>query len=399
MQNTLTLVSGESCPVLRLLLLGSRFYTERGDSGHNSWLALSKILLRHVDKLVIVSIGGSGSLTASNAQIFYEFPFPLSFRRFRMSGSSKLESSYPLKTAFLLEILPKLLSLVKRENLDVMHVIDNYGPAQSILRAIPIPKSASLFSFRANSPVYRTFLTMSLTPFDMIAAGSREVKDNLMQIGFQDGEVDVIPFGIDLQSLDNAQEIDVREELGLSQDTNLIVWSGYGYWQREHDYNYAVSLAKSVLKRVSNLAFLFLFKPSHFQSRYLKDDDHYRLRVLPTGSNRAFLNSVSQATAFLSPVADTRSTIAPPLTWLECMALGVPVMTTRFSGCKELITDGVNGMLFSTLKEFEQKIGRLCEDDMLKRELSRNARTLVRREYSTDRIASRYLEMWKKMLG
>ena len=352
-----------------------------------------------MERLVIVSIGGSGSLTTSKAQIVYKLPFPLSFHQFRMTGSSRLESSYPLKTAFLLQVLPKLHSVVKTENLDIMHVIDNYGPIQATLQSVPLRKSASLLSFKPKDPLYRAFLSMSLSPFDMIAAGSQAVKGNLMQMGFQDSEIEVIPFGVDLQSLNKITGHDVRRELGLPRNTNLIVWSGYGYWQRETDYDYAVTLARSLLKQIPNVAFLFLFKPSHFQSKYLNDDDHHGLRVLPTSSNTAFLNAASQATAFLSPVANVHLTLAPPLTWLECMALGVPVITTRFFGCNELIKDGVNGILFSDAKELEMKIRRLCENDSLKEELSRNARELVRQEYSSDRVASRYIEMWKKMLA
>lgn len=73
-----------------------------------------------------------------------------------------------------------------------------------------------------------------------------------------------------------------------------------------------------------------------------------------------------------------------PLTMLEAMATGCPVVVTDVNGCREAITDGVNGLLVppGDPAELAGAIGRLLADPALRARLSREALRTVEERFS-----------------
>jgi len=113
---------------------------------------------------------------------------------------------------------------------------------------------------------------------------------------------------------------------------------------------------------------------------------------------RPILGSVAcRMHSFFSPILADASTASPPLTWIESMALGVPVVTTNVAGVSELVSDGHTGYTFKTAGEAVQKIRSLLENENLRGRISRESREFICAEYDIGSIARKYKTIWTQM--
>jgi colanic acid/amylovoran biosynthesis glycosyltransferase len=108
--------------------------------------------------------------------------------------------------------------------------------------------------------------------------------------------------------------------------------------------------------------------------------------------------ALSAATIFALP-----SVIAPsgdrdgiPVSLMEAMAAGAPVVSTRVSGIPELIEDEREGLLVSPgdARALAEALARLLDDGALRRRLAVGARAKVEREFDAAREANKLLELF-----
>ncbi len=90
-----------------------------------------------------------------------------------------------------------------------------------------------------------------------------------------------------------------------------------------------------------------------------------------------------------------------PVTILEAMAAGLPIVSTTVSGIPEAIEDGVSGYLVEpeNATALAEALARLAADPELTRTMGRNARRAVREQFSIEATAEAYLALWQKLLA
>jgi glycosyltransferase involved in cell wall biosynthesis len=78
-----------------------------------------------------------------------------------------------------------------------------------------------------------------------------------------------------------------------------------------------------------------------------------------------------------------------PMSLLEAMAAGLPVVTTPIGGIPEAVTDGVEGFLIDAgdVSSLCERLQRLCSDPALAQRMGQAARLRAQRDYSIDAIA------------
>ena len=86
-----------------------------------------------------------------------------------------------------------------------------------------------------------------------------------------------------------------------------------------------------------------------------------------------------------------------PLTALEAMACGLPVVAYRVGGLPDIVFDGLNGYLVEPgdTKELIEKIKLAYEN---KKRLGRNGRWLVEKIFNWDYVTERYIEVYESVL-
>lgn len=89
-----------------------------------------------------------------------------------------------------------------------------------------------------------------------------------------------------------------------------------------------------------------------------------------------------------------------PLTIIEAMASGLPVIASRTGGVTDGLTDEVNGLLVEEkdVDQIARLINRLIQDGELRKTLAQNAYETAQK-YSYKNIASRYFELIENKLG
>ena len=90
-----------------------------------------------------------------------------------------------------------------------------------------------------------------------------------------------------------------------------------------------------------------------------------------------------------------------PMTILEAMARGLPIIAPRVGGIPEVVDDGVQGFLIDGRdpEAFAEKIMLLYNDKELWQRMSVAAREKAERCFSVERMAQGYLEIYRKLCG
>jgi glycosyltransferase involved in cell wall biosynthesis len=88
-----------------------------------------------------------------------------------------------------------------------------------------------------------------------------------------------------------------------------------------------------------------------------------------------------------------------PRCLMEAMALGTAVVASDISGCRTLVQDNVTGLLFSPgdSRELAEKIAMLAESASIRAALAIAGREFVRRVYSAEAMAGRYLSLYRRL--
>jgi glycosyltransferase involved in cell wall biosynthesis len=99
-------------------------------------------------------------------------------------------------------------------------------------------------------------------------------------------------------------------------------------------------------------------------------------------------------------VALVSQTESAPLTLLEGMSSGLPVVATSVGGIPEIVEDGVNGFLVQpkSPESIAEKILELNSDRDLRRRLGEAARRTVLERYTAEKVVSQYLDIYDKVL-
>jgi L-malate glycosyltransferase len=89
-----------------------------------------------------------------------------------------------------------------------------------------------------------------------------------------------------------------------------------------------------------------------------------------------------------------------PMTILEAMARGLPVIAPKVGGIGEIIEDGVEGFLVSNRdpKVFAEKC-LLLQDAELRQRMGQAARVKVERDFSAENMARKYYQLYRELAG
>lgn len=103
---------------------------------------------------------------------------------------------------------------------------------------------------------------------------------------------------------------------------------------------------------------------------------------------------LSQADLFLLP----SSWEGMPMTVIEAMGTGLPVVAARVGGIPDMLTDGESGVLIEpNAKALADAVQKLIQDEALRQALGQNARQAAQR-FSLDTMTQGYLALYQKLL-
>jgi glycosyltransferase involved in cell wall biosynthesis len=233
---------------------------------------------------------------------------------------------------------------------------------------------------------------------DSIIAVSDRVKRDLVAYGVAPAEkIAVVDLGFDLQPFLDcaAHRGEFRRELGLNNGARLVGTVGRIFPIKNH--RLFIDAASRVAAREPGAHFVIVgdgvLRPAmEARVRELGLAD----RVIFTGWRRD-LPSIYADLDVLVVSSDNEGT---PVSVIEAMASGRPVVGTRVGGLPDLITEGQNGYLVTPRDAdgLAEAILRLLNDEETALRMGRVGREAARQRFTIDRLTSGMESLYQRLL-
>ena len=217
--------------------------------------------------------------------------------------------------------------------------------------------------------------------------------------GIDPKKITIIENGIDVAACRDVEPAAIeaaRQELGLDPGRKVV--SMVAALRPEKAHEALLQAAKDLIVTYPDLTFLIVGDGSrreHLEklSSELQLGEH--VKFLGVRGDVAVLLHLTEVLVLPShPVVETL-----PLSVLEAMAAGVPVVASRVGSIPEVIEDDVNGRLIRPAdpKALAAAVSSLLSDEPARQAMVAAARRTVEQRYSADRMVSKYMEMFESL--
>lgn len=393
-----------------LMLFGGDYVPTRKTSEVNFWHDMVDEWKTSFGEIVILSVNRRSvpRERLSDNVILYNVP-PVTLRIAPALSSDpeytgKTFNSMPaaplLKTLTFLHRFRFMEELIHRHHIGVVHYMRVFGLFTSLLSGehpgvittVTVPTHVDRgFPFHG---FYHWFKNRAFKPMDRVVATTHATARRLRSAGLSSERIAVIPWATNDPAVTAGSHCsDIAAKYGLRADAALVLWAGPLQGTGRKEIDFALRVARLVRSQSRQVEFVFAFKPDRMPAQMRRLSGETGIRMLETNREQ-FAELLMLAQAFLSPVCNEHRTVAPPLTWIEVMSRGIPVLTTPVDGVDEIIDSGSNGLVAASPEEMARFIVSL--DESTRRRLGVAARRTVRHRFDVRAIAARYIELWEQ---
>ncbi|MBK7320385.1 MAG: glycosyltransferase [Anaerolineales bacterium] len=243
--------------------------------------------------------------------------------------------------------------------------------------------------------ILQAYLPSFCNAVDLVVAPSAGMEKVLRQLNV-DGNVEVVPNGVDLKNFQNASPLS-RAELGYKPDDILLVYAGR--IALEKNLPFLLRSFAGVAQAIPNAQLLLIgsgIQPYEEEIRSLIEEMDLTRRVRMVG--RVDYEKLPSYLAMCDAFVTASVTEVHPLSVIEAMGAGLPVMGIHSVGVGDTVVDGVTGLLAThDLPAFTAKLTRLCLDPNLRAQLSDSARK-ASSAYAIERTTDIMLKHYERLV-
>ena len=233
---------------------------------------------------------------------------------------------------------------------------------------------------------------------DRLVTVSEQVKNDLVGYGIAKAEkISIVPLGFDLDPFLNsqAQQGEFRREMGLSDEHKLVGIVGRIFPIKNHALFLESAARIAAQEPVARFVIVGdgVFRPNlEHQARELGITD----RVLFTGWRR----DLPRICADLNVLVVSSDNEGTPVSAIEAMAAGCPVVATRVGGLPDLIEDHKTGRLVPPrdADALACAVGGLLQSPHTAGELGRNGQEFVRQRFTVRRLLGDMDHLYTELL-
>ena len=298
-----------------------------------------------------------------------------------------------------------LLKLLFEDRLDLIHA-HGWDPAlvgglfsrifgvPFVLTVHGIPRPRETVSSVMFPILERMILGLCSSRYSWIVALTNSDKSLLVDMGVPSELVDIIPNGINTCEFERIRPARFRGQYGISAGTFFVLFIG-----RLHEQKGVGVLLRAAarLKRI-DVAFVIVGS-GHKEEEYRNLADRLEVR------NVFFVGEIGRE-ELLDAYASSDIFVLPslfegmPYVVLEALAAGKPVVASRLPGLREVIKEGINGVLFEkgNDEELAQSVLRLKRDRETVRRMGEAARRIAKDQFDWRRVFARTIETYEKVL-
>jgi len=311
-----------------------------------------------------------------------------------------------------------LARLMRREKFDVVHT---HNPLMSLLvrsaAAVARPPllvyTAHGFYFHEHMPAWKRLVGLNLerlaSPFtDLLLTQNAEDAETAARLRlFSEDKIFVIGNGINIEAFDPGRVPEVqrqllRQEFGIPEQHKIV--GMVARFTRDKGLVEFLEAAAAIRACTREVSFLVVGgavsgdrHPIQLQRmRALADFYGVGDRMVFTGVRDDIPAILSLMDVFVLPSYRE----GMPRTVLEAMAMEVPVVVTDIRGCREEVTEGVEGY-FVPVKDAEKLADRvlaLLFNGKAAREMGRHGRERVLRQFNEEEVVRLQIEIIRRLL-
>lgn len=302
----------------------------------------------------------------------------------------------------LIRRFPSFLAYLRRKHPDILHVVLSLSSLYGCLvKHFQLGrKPAIVFSMRSmkldlNWRRYLLYKHVLLKTPDLITAVSEPVRRRCLELGAEKTKVRLIRNGIGL--VKEPKRGGLKQKLGIP-DNSLLVGTVGSLTVRKNQQA-LLNMVSHIMKRLPNVRFVLLGEGS-LRARLEK-----RCQELAIEEFVYMPGVLAPATDFLADLSVfvlTSSEEGTSNALLEAMAMGLPCVTSDIPSNRELLENGISGLLVNVedAEEFSSAIIKVLTDKILREKLSKNAQEVMRTQWPLDKMVeeneSLYCELASK---
>jgi glycosyltransferase involved in cell wall biosynthesis len=299
----------------------------------------------------------------------------------------------------------RLAHVLRRERVDLVHAHQYtpffYGMMGRLLYRRPPVLFTEHGRHYPDYPRRKRMLAnrVLLRPCDRVVGVGEAVRQALIaNEGIPAERAGVIYNGIDTTAFarSGADRNAVRREIGVGPDDLVLLLVARLDYLKDHA-TAVRTLERIARQRPEARLVLVGTGPEHAKIQELVERQRLADRVRFLGLRQDIPRLVRAADLFLL----TSISEGIPLTLIEAMAAGLPVVATRVGGVGEVVAEGVTGLLAPAGDDTQlaQHILRLAGDAPLRQEMGRQGRQRAEAIFLESQMHARYLELYRDMLG
>jgi len=355
----------------KIILIGYDFDPEKATGDKTFWKENIKFISQELKEILIfiINIGNKRKkldfFKLGDCLINIEYIQPAIINRFSLSfgesselwGNAAIPSLLRLieKTADGIRIFYKLRKLNLDYSYRHIHLMDNFGPANRIIvNSTRASVSVSAVTYRGlNKLIYDIFIKISYDINKLkIICRSVAFAKKLQSIGIAHDRILHIPWGIKIDKIASRENrLKMKQKLSFPNNMPLYLWSGYIQPHGPKDFLAAYQTAKIALEKGLNAIFYFAFNLESINNKIIKLNDPTNRIYVQATNNNEFLDLMKAADIFYSLIENKNAILAPPLTWIEALGHGLPILTSMAGGVEEIIDAGKTGFIAKNREE------------------------------------------------
>lgn len=241
----------------------------------------------------------------------------------------------------------------------------------------------------------QAYLSTFCRAVDLVISPSPGMRDVLRDLGV-DAPIDVVPNGVDLKPFQNPPEPISRSELGFQAEDVVLIF--VGRLGPEKNVAFLLRSFAGALQAFSDLRLAIIGdgpERDNLEDRAERSGLGDRVKFLGAQPYDQVPRYLAMADAFVT----ASITEVHPLTVIEAMAAGLPVLGICSPGVGDTVEDGVTGYLApeADLAMFTAKMVRLAFDAESRRRMGANARQAAQ-AYAIERTTAMMLERYRAVI-
>jgi glycosyltransferase involved in cell wall biosynthesis len=313
-------------------------------------------------------------------------------------------NDYKLKYLNPLVNIVETYKLLKKQKFDLIHThgyrADVLGIFLSKLMGLPFISTCHGFILNdLNLKLYSRLDHFVLRFANKIMAVSQGIKNDLVKSGIEESLITVIQNAVDLNGNEElfTQNRQIKRALFNIKDNEFVV--GYiGRLSEEKGVKYLIEAILMLHDLNMPVKTIIIGEgPQRNELEDLVKKTNIEDRIFFTG----FQDNIEYWLPSIDVFALPSLTEGTPMSLLEAMAEGIPVVASAVGGVPQVVDSGKNGILVAAGKseEIKDAIHLLYKDEALRNSLSREAKKMMQMKYSVQEWINKIEMEYSKVLN